>query len=224
MNKTAIDWCDYTFNPVTGCLGPENDGKLCPYCYAARQAKRFPAAFNYFQPTFHVERLSDPDLDRLHGKRVFVGSVTDLGASWANSWGWLDSIVQRVAQSDNTFIFLSKQPEGFVKIAWPGNCWVGATVTRYQDWSRVHTLANVRASVRFISCEPLLGGVPVAADGVEDAVDWIIVGAQTGPGAVAPDPFWLQPFRETTIPVFMKGNLRKHWPGLWRQEYPEVRG
>lgn len=35
MNKSAIDWCDFTWNPVTGCP------KGCHYCYARRQARRF---------------------------------------------------------------------------------------------------------------------------------------------------------------------------------------
>jgi len=35
MNKTKIEWCDMTWNPVTGCL------HNCPYCYARRMANRF---------------------------------------------------------------------------------------------------------------------------------------------------------------------------------------
>ena len=35
MKNTKIEWCDSTWNPVTGCL---ND---CPYCYARRIAERF---------------------------------------------------------------------------------------------------------------------------------------------------------------------------------------
>ena len=38
MNKTKIDWCDSTWNPVTGCLHG------CEYCYARRIAKRFGGA------------------------------------------------------------------------------------------------------------------------------------------------------------------------------------
>ena len=34
-NKTKIDWCDSTWNPVTGCLHG------CEYCYARRIAERF---------------------------------------------------------------------------------------------------------------------------------------------------------------------------------------
>lgn len=35
MRKTKIDWCDSSFNPVTGCL------HNCEYCYARRIAERF---------------------------------------------------------------------------------------------------------------------------------------------------------------------------------------
>lgn len=35
MNKTKIEWCDSTWNPVTGCY------HQCPYCYARRIAERF---------------------------------------------------------------------------------------------------------------------------------------------------------------------------------------
>lgn len=35
MNKSKIEWCDMTWNPVTGCLHG------CEYCYARRIAARF---------------------------------------------------------------------------------------------------------------------------------------------------------------------------------------
>lgn len=35
MNKTKIEWCSHTWNPVTGCLHG------CPYCYARGVAQRF---------------------------------------------------------------------------------------------------------------------------------------------------------------------------------------
>lgn len=35
MNKTKIEWCDSTWNPVTGCLHG------CEYCYARNIAERF---------------------------------------------------------------------------------------------------------------------------------------------------------------------------------------
>lgn len=38
--KTKIDWCDSTWNPVTGCL------HNCDYCYARNIAVRF-AGFHF---------------------------------------------------------------------------------------------------------------------------------------------------------------------------------
>ena len=35
MNDTKIEWCDMTWNPVTGCKHG------CEYCYARRVANRF---------------------------------------------------------------------------------------------------------------------------------------------------------------------------------------
>ena len=35
MTKTKIEWADYTFNPITGCL------RGCEYCYARGIARRF---------------------------------------------------------------------------------------------------------------------------------------------------------------------------------------
>ena len=32
MNKTSIEWCDYTWNPITGC-SPASEG--CENCYAS---------------------------------------------------------------------------------------------------------------------------------------------------------------------------------------------
>lgn len=35
MNRSKIEWCDHTWNPITGC---RHD---CPYCYARRMTARF---------------------------------------------------------------------------------------------------------------------------------------------------------------------------------------
>ena len=35
MDKTKIDWCDMSWNPITGCRHG------CEYCYARRMAERF---------------------------------------------------------------------------------------------------------------------------------------------------------------------------------------
>lgn len=52
MKKTKIEWCDSTWNPVTGCR------HSCEYCYARAMTKRFPATYpNGFEPTFYDDRM-----------------------------------------------------------------------------------------------------------------------------------------------------------------------
>lgn len=52
MNKTKIDWCDSTWNPVTGCL------HCCEYCYARNIAKRF-GGWSWDDITMHDEVLKN---------------------------------------------------------------------------------------------------------------------------------------------------------------------
>ena len=35
MNRSRIEWCDHTWNPISGCRHG------CTYCYARRMAARF---------------------------------------------------------------------------------------------------------------------------------------------------------------------------------------
>ncbi len=58
MNKTDIEWCDMTWNPVTGCLHG------CKYCYARKQANRFKG----FEPRCGGEEIPD-------GEGTCVGSI-----------------------------------------------------------------------------------------------------------------------------------------------------
>ena len=52
-------------------------------------------------------------------------------------------------------------------------------------------------------------------------MNWVVVGAQTGPGAIKPKKEWVQNLidiaREYNVPIFLKDNL--NWPEKI-QEYP----
>ena len=47
--KTKVDWCDSTWNPVTGCLHG------CEYCYARRIAERF-EPYEIYDPEMALQR------------------------------------------------------------------------------------------------------------------------------------------------------------------------
>ena len=111
--------------------------------------------------------------------------------------------------------------------------WLGVSVEdqRRADERIPHLLATP-AAVRFLSCEPLLGPVnlectpwpngwerPVddLSDGVDPlryvgtqgkAVDWVIVGGESGPGARPMHPDWVRSLRdqcnEAGVPFFFK--------------------
>ena len=78
-DKSAIEWTDAIWNPVTGCtkISPG-----CDNCYAERFAERFrgvaghPFA-NGFDLTRHPDRLDQP-LRWCQPRMIFVNSMSDL--------------------------------------------------------------------------------------------------------------------------------------------------
>lgn len=145
MNNTRIDWCDSTWNPVTGCKGG------CDYCYARSIANRFggwttggvKTTQNFFSdppvldsplllerksgkvvkapypfaftPTFHRYRLEEP-LKKRKGQNIFVGSMADLFGRWVPT-KWIVEVLDicREAHQHN-YLFLTKFPERYVEL------------------------------------------------------------------------------------------------------------
>jgi len=52
MNITPIEWCDMSWNPVTGCLHD------CHYCYARKQVKRFKGYDNELCPDMAITAVA----------------------------------------------------------------------------------------------------------------------------------------------------------------------
>ena len=213
MNKTAIEYGDRNWPVVTGCK------RGCEYCWARRLLNRFGWSF---EPTLHLDRLDAP-LKVKKPCKVLTCFTGDLFGPWIKpEWGWQKQVIEVARQAHwHQFLFLTKYPENLARWEWPPNAWVGATATDAS--SILHALCqmeNVKAPVRFLSLEPLLGPVdPQRAWPVE----WIIVGAQTGPAAVPPQLEWIETIarfaKRHKIALFEKNNLKLL---ATCQEFPKV--
>src|SRR6202012_897959 len=78
-DKSAIEWTDATWNPVTGCT---KISAGCDHCYAERFAERFRGVPGHpfedgFDLVLRPERLAQP-LEWRKSKMVFVNSMSDL--------------------------------------------------------------------------------------------------------------------------------------------------
>lgn len=111
MNKTKIEWCDRTWNPVTGCT-PVSEG--CSNCYAARMSKRLAGRGGYpkeepFRPaTIHHDQLIKPMRMR-QTALIFVCSMGDLFHD-AVSDEIIARIIGMMRASNHVFILLTKRP------------------------------------------------------------------------------------------------------------------
>lgn len=110
---------------------------------------------------------------------------------------------------------------------WPlRNVWLGVSVEDQETADeRIPLLLQTPAAVRWVSAEPLLGpadlssylyrGVPDAKPGDSDydALQWIVVGGESGPGARPFDINWARKILEdcqvAQVPVFVK-QLGRH--------------
>lgn len=234
MDKTKIEWCNSTWNPVTGC---KHD---CPYCYARGIANRFSAhgerwderethvldekfyvpeaeksePYPYgFVPTFHRYRLNEYESKK--GRTIFVCSMADLFGAWVPD-SWIEEVFAVCEKApQHRYLFLTKNPQRYIDLAKAGklpakdNMWYGTTATTPDEqffWGGAwHT---------FVSIEPILRDYTGEIGGMCDTfAQWVIVGAETGKRKekVIPEKSWIEEITKTCIEknicLFMKDSL-----------------
>lgn len=143
--NTKIDWCDTTWNPVTGCL------QGCEYCYARGIAKRFGgysrkeshadymsddriyelyeplmktdstgrvriAPYPFnFAPTLHRYRLDQPK-KWSEPRTIFVCSMADLFGEWVPD-EWIEEVFKACeATPQHRYLFLTKNPSRYESV------------------------------------------------------------------------------------------------------------
>jgi protein gp37 len=73
------------------------------------------------------------------------------------------------------------------------NVWLGTSIESDEYRWRADELLRAPASIRFLSCEPLLGPLP-SLD--LTGIDWVIVGGESGPGFRPLDLDWVRDLRD----------------------------
>lgn len=220
MKKTKIEWCDSTWNPVTGCLHD------CEYCYARKIANRFKCstevfankvehsemissgiyegtyrcAFPFgFKPTFYNERLVIPD-NWKKGRNIFVCSMADLFGDWVPD-EWIVEVMKACANApQHNYLFLTKNPERYAEliknrlmIRSAPNMWYGSTATNSRMKRFVKPKNDATKYNTFISIEPLTEKWDINPYGEFENTQWVIIGAETGnrKEKVVPEKEWI---------------------------------
>lgn len=176
MTKTAIEWTDRSWNPVTGC---DKVSPGCDNCYALTMAGRLKrmGSKRYqrdgdprtsgpgFGLTLHPDKLHQPYSWR-KPSMVFVNSMSDLFHPDVP-----DTFIEKVFSvmrdtPEHTYQVLTKRPQRMAELAnespalspWPANVWPGTSVETRRYLFRIHHLHRIEgARVRMVSAEPLLG-------------------------------------------------------------------
>ncbi len=219
MNKTKIEYVTHSWNPVIGCRHG------CDYCYARRIAQRFGKSgfVRDFEPTLVFTRIDDPRRLKTRPARVFVCDMGDLFGAWVPK-DWIEMVLKVIRETPNiTYLTLTKNPSRYSEFApLPDNCWAGATVT---DGSAKRIFNQKVAKVQWLSVEPMLG--PIRLLWPEGQINWIVVGAMSGPGAKQnkPDRNMVTGLAAQCewglIPLFMKDSIAPYWEGELIREYPK---
>ena len=264
MRRSKIGWCDYSggdLNFVIGCT-PISEG--CKNCYAAAWAKRCGRDFS------NVRVYSDK-LDRLRkakwdaGDRPYrrgPGSTpimfpVDLGDLFHPAVP--DTIILTAldifwARDDADWVLLTKRPYRMLEITgyWlhlygmerlPPNIWCMVTAENQRCANeRVPILLQIKAAVRGVSVEPMLGPVdihPYTTHHFTDkpeltyqGVEWVIAGAESGPKRRPFEVAWAEDiYRQCWeadvaffgkqdsgprpgVPLLIEGCEVKEWPNL----------
>lgn len=240
--NTKIEWCDHTINLWWGCAKVSDGCKHCyAELLSRRLANNCWGPTSPRREIKNWERELKRLDKKANGipETVFVGSMmdifeedmpTDSGDRTANI---RDDFFYEVPFYKNlVFLFLTKRPQNIrksVPVFWykvaPNNIWFGTSVCSEKDMGNIDELIqnSPRINRRFLSIEPLIGPIDlrshlaktVRVDGtLVPAIDWVIVGGESGYSARPLDLKWVRDVVrdcvQAGIPVFVK-QLGTHW-------------
>ena len=200
-DRSAIEWTEATWNPVTGC---HQVSPGCAHCYAKTFAERWQGIPGHpyeqgFELRLWPERLEQP----LRWKRprvIFVNSMSDLFHEDV-PFEYIERVFEVMAKAEHhTFQVLTKRAARLAELAprlnWPVNVWMGVSIENRRFVDRADHLRRVPSAVRFISAEPLLGSL---ANLDLTGIHWLIAGGESGHGHRATSEAWITELRDRCV-------------------------
>jgi protein gp37 len=224
-DRSTIEWTDATWNPITGCTKVSPG---CKHCYALTFAERFRGVPGHpyeqgFDLRLWPQRVALP-LTWKQPRRIFVNSMSDLFHEDVPD-EFIDSVFATMRRATwHQFQVLTKRPERMARyVANRGglarshpNVWLGTSVEMQLYVKRAAAIAGLFTTVRFLSCEPLLGPLDLRSVLGAERINWVIVGGESGHGARRMDPAWVRDIRdqcrESAVAFFFK-----QWGGLHKK-------
>lgn len=218
MATTSIEWTDKTWNPVTGCT---KLSKGCEHCYAAIMARRLKGMkknkyANGFKVTLHNDALIEPKQWK-NPCVIFVCSMSDLFHKDV-PFEFIDKVFKVIEDTpQHNYQILTKRAERMAEYFEtrhiPKNAWIGVTVECKETKARIDFIRDLKASVKFLSCEPLLEDL---GNLCLRGINWIIVGGESGSQARPMKEEWVLNIKQqadaNSIPFFFK-----QW-GTWSKD------
>ena len=219
MAKSAIEWTESTWNPVTGCTKVSPG---CKHCYAERMAKRLHAMGqpNYergFRVALH-ERMLNLPLGWKKPQVVFVNSMSDLFHKDV-PLEFIQKTFSVMGEAHwHRFQILTKRSQRLLELSfrldWRPNIWMGVSVENQEYAYRINHLRRTEAHVKFLSLEPLLG--PLRKLNLKE-IDWVIVGGESGPRARPMDEAWVLDIRDQCVAANVSFFF-KQWGGVHKKK------
>lgn len=251
-SKSSIEWTrvwgrrGFTWNPIAGCphqcrwTMPNGETAIC---YAESVAhgmakEAYPDGFDnhYWQP----QRLNSPR-NQKEGVGIFVGSMSDVFAHSVPA-EHIQAVLDVIADTpQHIYFMLTKNAVRTKQFDIPANVWLGASMPPDFMWGKplsrkqqnamfhrtMQSLADVKATVRWISFEPLSWDVAPIIAQYPDVLQWSVIGAASnGSTYYAPDVtdfLMLQWELESQgVPIFYKGNMRilPQAKAAWLEQFP----
>lgn len=215
MAKSSIEWTELTWNPVTGC---SKVSAGCKFCYAEVMTRRLQAmGLEKYKDGFkkvriHPTTLSDP-YEWKGSKMVFVNSMSDLFHPDVPVDFIKDVFKVMNDNLNHVFQVLTKRPERVLELnddlTWSKNIWLGTSVEDKRVINRIDLLRLNNASVKFLSCEPLIGSLA----GINlSNIDWVIVGGESGRNPRPMKKEWVLEIKEQ-CEIFGSAFFFKQWGG-----------